>query len=322
MKLADIFCDNLVFQRNKKICIFGTGKGSGSINFCGKTTEFTSEEEEFRVYLPAEQAGGPYEMEIVLNEEQIKLKNILIGDVYIAAGQSNMEFKLRYTSDITFYECSEIRFFEEPHNCDMNMNTSYNNKGWCETKGNTVLDFSAVAYYFAYELYKKTNVPIGIISCNKGASRVDAWTAPEITGTEMYQEFVSEKHYDYTNYRFNQENWLYKNKLLKIVPYAVNSVLWYQGESNARLKEAVYYDKMLAAMIDNWRSLWNDELSFYLVQLMPHPNSNESICWAAIRESQEKVSKVVNDVYLTTLVDTGEAALIHPTRKRKWLWRL
>ncbi len=317
MKLADIFCDNLVFQRNKKICIFGMGTGCGTVEFCGKTTEFVSETEAFRVYIPEEDAGGPYDMKITLNGETKELKNIMVGDVYIAAGQSNMEFKLKSTADIVIRECENIRFFEEPNDSDNNMNVTYNNKGWRTASGDEPLDFSAVAYYFACELYEKTKIPVGIISCNKGASRVDAWTAPEITNTEEYKKFVQEKHTDYDNYKFNQDNWLYKNKLIKIVPYAVNGVLWYQGESNAHHAEAVHYDKMLEAMIDNWRTLWEDNLSFYLVQLMPHPNSNPAIDWAAIREMQEKVSKCKDNVYLTTLVDTGEALLIHPTRKKE-----
>ena len=166
-------------------------------------------------------------------------------------------------------------------------------------------------------LHQQTGVPIGIISCNKGASRVDAWTAPEIVETPEYQQMMTPCHVDYRLCVYNQKSWLYLKKVLPIAPYTVNGVVWYQGESNRLRDEAVYYDKMLAAMIDNWRDIWHDEhLPFYLIQLMPfNEDPANNAAWEIIRQKQEQVAKTVDNVHLATLVITGEHGNIHPAHK-------
>ena len=175
---------------------------------------------------------------------------------------------------------------------------------------------TAVGYYFATHLYEKTGVPIGVISVKWGSSRVDAWTAPEIVYADKYQNLLPVKGDSYYNRLLNQGSWLYLNKLLPVVPYTVNGILWYQGESNGRKEEAVNYAPLLNKLIENWRSIWNEKLSFYLVQIMPYSLAGEKSDWGAIRQAQEYVSKNTDDVYMTTLVKTGEDKLIHPTRKK------
>ena len=110
MYLAEIFTDHMVLQRDKDICVFGYGKGSGEIEFCGKTYTFTSTTEKFYVYLAPQSVGGPYEMMVTLNGSTRVIKDILIGDVYIAAGQSNMELPLCATHNIEYFENENIRF--------------------------------------------------------------------------------------------------------------------------------------------------------------------------------------------------------------------
>ena len=102
MYLAEIFGDHMVLQRDQEICIFGYGRGKGTIDFCGEKYNFTSNCDKFRVYLHSQPAGGPYEMKVTLNGEEIIIKDIMIGDVYIAAGQSNIEYCLGGTYDIEY----------------------------------------------------------------------------------------------------------------------------------------------------------------------------------------------------------------------------
>ena len=315
MKLAEIFCDNMVLQREKDIAVFGTGAGKGCIEFCGQITEFESKDNKFCVYLSPQKAGGPYNMKVNLEGNSFVIKNILIGDVYIAAGQSNMEWLLKNTVDIELEQNDNIRLFTEPNNADDELNITYDMKGWLVNDSQNALNFSAIGYGFASELYKETQVPIGIISCNKGASRVDAWTAPEIVKAEDYQKMLAVKHNDFNAFKFNQNSWLYLNKLLKIVPFTVSGVLWYQGESNRGLEESAYYGELLKLMIENWRNLWNDNLAFYCVQLMPYFESEKYADWAAIRKNQEWASKNIDQVYMVTLQDTNEETQIHPTKK-------
>ena len=316
MQLAEIFNDNMVLQRDREICIFGCGKGELKIEFCGGEYNFVSDSDKFSFYIPSQKAGGPYDMSVTLNGEKRIIKNILIGDVYIAAGQSNIEFTLKDTADIEYFTNENIRFFTEPNSVDEQNNPIKNSKDWIVCNNKKVDDFSAIGYYFANELQKHSGVPVGVISCSKGASRVDAWTAPEYVNTERYRKMQSVRHNDYNVYKFNHNSYLYENKLLNIVPFANSGVLWYQGESNRGNVESAFYAEMLQIMINNWRNIWCDKLPFYIVQLMPYQESETVADWAMIRSQQELVTKKVDNTYLVTLVNTGESDQIHPVKKK------
>lgn len=316
MKLAEIFNDNMVLQRDKEICIFGCGEGELEIEFCGKVYNFISKGDNFKFYLPPHTAGGPYDMKVKLNGQERVIKNILIGDVYIAAGQSNIEFLLKETADIEYYDNQNIRFFTEPNSVDEDNNPIHNSADWLICEDKAADDFSAIGYYFANELQKHTGVPVGVVSCSKGASRVDAWTALEYVEAEHYQEMQKVRHNDYNVYKFNHNSWLYNNKLLNIVPFANSGVLWYQGESNRGNEESAFYAEMLQIMINNWRDIWNDKMPFYCVQLMPYQESETVADWAMIRSQQELASKTIDNLYLVTLVNTGESDEIHPVNKK------
>lgn len=316
MKLAEVFSNDMVFQRGKKICVFGTGDGEGKIEFCGNTVEFKSENGSFRAYLPEMEAGGPYDMIVTLNGEKTTYTNILVGDVYIAAGQSNMQLSLKGTSDIELADNPNIRFFTEPHAYYFENQRTCDLAVWHKCIGEESLGMTAVGYYFAKHLYEQNGVPVGIISSNWGSSRVDAWTAPEIVETEEYQALMPVKGQSYYERLFNQGSWLYLNKILPIVPYTVSGVLWYQGESNSKTEESVTYATRLNMLIENWRDIWNDKLPFYCVQIMPYDIPGTESDWGAIRQQIEYVSKHTEKAYMTTLVKTGEAKLIHPTRKK------
>ncbi len=315
MVLAEIFTDNLVFQRNQKIAIFGFGKGSGCIELCDFKLEFTSHQDTFCVYLPPQNAGGPYELKATLNNETTVLKNILIGDVYIAAGQSNIELPVCKTTDIPIIENSQIRLFTEPNDKDDYGVITHKEAKWNLCTQESINNFSAIGYYVAHILNNEIGIPIGIISCNKGASRIDAWTSPEIVNTEDYQSKVVFKAGEKSSYPFNENNWLYLNKFLNIVPYSACGVIWYQGESSSRENEAEYYCEHLKDLIDNWRTkLQNASLPFYLIQLMPYVNASKD--WAVTRNCQEQAAKTIDNTYLLTLVDTNECDKIHPQKKK------
>ena len=158
MYLADIFGDHMVLQRDREICIFGCGDGEGSIEFCGSRTDFASQNGTFRVYLSPQPAGGPYEMKVTLNGAERILHDIMIGEVYIAGGQSNMEFTLRETGDPERIDNSRIRFFTEPNDADETGRVMRHAAEWNTCEGAAVDSFSAIGYYFALALQKQTGV--------------------------------------------------------------------------------------------------------------------------------------------------------------------
>lgn len=315
MKLADIFTNHMVLQRGCPIALFGEGIGHGTAAIGGTVTEFDANGQ-FLTYLPEMQAGGPYELTVTIGDESVTLTDVLVGDVYLAGGQSNMQFRVEESVDIPRIGNPRVRHFTEGHGANENMDVWYDYTPWQVATEEALEKFSAIGYDVGRMLCEELDVPVGIVSCNIGASRVDAWTAPEIVEAEDYQHMLGAKHGDWHFYKFNQGSWCYLNKLLSIVPYTICGVLWYQGESNRLEEEAVHYDKLLGKMIANWRDLWQKDLPFYIVQIAPH-NDGDWNDWPHIRQAQEKVSKTVPDTYLCTLTRTGEADNIHPTKKHR-----
>ncbi len=313
MKLADIFTNSMVLQRRKPIAVFGSGSGEGKVELCGNTVEFEATDG-WLVHLPAMEAGGPYEMVVTLNDEVVTLTDILVGDVYLAGGQSNMQFRVEESVDIPRIENPNVRVFTEGHGADENRNEWYDYTPWQVATAENLEKFTAIGYDVARMLQEELNVPIGIVSCNLGATRVDAWTAPEIVEEPDYQQMLGNKHWDWHYYKFNQQSWCYLTKLLPLVPYGINGVLWYQGESNRLEEEAVHYHTLMARLIENWRDLWGENLPFYLVQIAPFADGAEND-WPHIRQAQERVAKEVPGAYLVTLGHTGESDNIHPTKK-------
>ncbi|MBQ9557449.1 MAG: hypothetical protein IJU94_02470 [Clostridia bacterium] len=315
MKLADIFCDGMVLQRDKEIRVFGSGKGEGKVAFLGRETPFEADGD-FVVTLPAAPAGGPYTMRVTLGGEEAVIRDILVGDVYLASGQSNMALMLGEIGQEAYSETDSVRYFKEPHFPDDNLDPRLDFKGWEKCSKEASKGFSAVAYYFAAKLNAETGVPVGIVCSSIGASTVDAWTSPEVVDTPEYQSYVAIRHNDFFEYKFNQNCWLFRHKLRPLIPYSFAGVLWYQGESDRRAEEARSYDKMLAALINDWRCRFADELPFYCVQIMPFNEPESEPAWAMIRAGTEKASKALPKTYLVTLFNTGEADNIHPTKKR------
>ena len=315
MKLADIFTSGMVLQRRKPIAVFGDGAGHGRIELDGTAVEFEAQDG-FLVHLPPMEAGGPYDMTVTLDGETTVLTDILIGDVYLAGGQSNMQFRVEESVDIPRIPNDKVRVYTEGHGADENMNVWHDYTPWMVATEENLLKFTAIGYDVARMLQEELNIPIGIVSCNIGASRVDAWTAPEVVENPDYQRMLEVKHWDWHYYKFNQDSWCYRNKLMQVVPYGIAGVLWYQGESNRHPAEAVYYNALLQQMINNWRDLWGENLPFYIVQIAPFADSPEND-WSHIRRCQEFVTHFVPYTYLCTLVHTGEADNIHPTKKHR-----
>lgn len=187
MKLAPIFTDKMVLQRKLPIRVFGTGDGSVTVSFNGETVSGKSESGQWLITLSPLEAGGPYEMDIDLNGEKIILSDILIGDVFLAAGQSNMEMPLFKTEsgfdDSLNCKNENIRYFTVPRRYKKGVdNYGYHFEGilqcdrpWEVCDIDSALHFSAIGHYFAEYIEKELNVPVGIISCNWGGKRVESF---------------------------------------------------------------------------------------------------------------------------------------------------
>lgn len=181
-----LFTDNAVLQRGKDIIVWGTADPGGTVEVELGDNEQQAEVNEqgkWQVTLPAMEAGGPYELEIE-GAEEISLKNIMLGDVWLASGQSNMEWALKtdvdnFEEEIANADFPNIRLFTvERNTSDVPLDSmSVVAGGWLPCSPETVPDFSAVAYFFGRKIHQEQGVPIGLISSNWGGTPAEAWTS-------------------------------------------------------------------------------------------------------------------------------------------------
>lgn len=184
ISLSCLLSDKMVLQRGKETKIWGGSKNSEvlKIDFLEQTYETVANEQgKWEVILYNLEAGGPYDMTIKSNDNSIVIKDILIGDVYVCSGQSNMELPINrvmdlYEDEVNEYSNSNIRRFTILKEYDFNgPQTEVNGSGWLEINPQNAYDCSAVAYFFAKDLYEKYKVPIGRIINAVGGSPVEAW---------------------------------------------------------------------------------------------------------------------------------------------------
>jgi sialate O-acetylesterase len=186
VRLPNVFSDNMVLQRDKAIKVWGwAGPGEKvKVILSGKAAETTAGAYgEWKVELPAMKAGGPHEL-TVTGKNTVKITNILVGEVWVCSGQSNMEFELKWArnaqQEIKDADYPRIRMLLVPRTAaGLPLNDVKARWFVCSPTNDAVADFSAVAYFFGREIHKALNVPVGMIAASQGATQIEVWTAPE-----------------------------------------------------------------------------------------------------------------------------------------------
>ncbi len=321
MKLNAIFNSNMVFAADKPIRIYGDGSGLAEIEFAGMTKKIYSSEDKWLVEFPAMQYGGPYELKAVFETEEVVLDNIYIGNVYVFAGQSNMQFKLKEsTAPDELYESNDIlRLFSTERIEKTDRFTPAD--GWVISKREAVGDWSAIAYLAANEISKEKDIAVGVISAYQGASVIESWL-PKGTCQKLGLELpIESKHYDHTYPDFlawnGEEGILFDYALSQIIPFSVSGVVWYQGESDTSAAEAAIYDKELAALVYTLRDYFDDdELPFVVIQIADFDTRNDEE-WKLLQKKQLEIQDIVENVFTVISSDVCERDNIHPPTKHK-----
>lgn len=353
IKLGSLFKDSAVLQREMKVPVWGWTKAGAkvSVSIDGKSAKGQANDQgEWRVDLPPLKAGGPFEMKISDGSSTVTLKDILVGEVWICSGQSNMDMGHggipEYKPIVAESTKLPIRSFMVEKYVAFDKQTTLNGK-W-ENK----ICNSAVGASFSYHLQKALNVPVGIIQTSWGSSSLEGWMPIEFTEKlphfkQIMENFEKKDKQKVTDllkdcrnktgkitwerkdniYMRTRPNILYNAMMHPLIPYACRGVAWYQGESNTgSLESMLQYKESLQTWIKYLRSVWNKD-DFQLMPVMlprfnrvhkggtsketDHPGARS---WAYMRESMIGITEVPGTGIANT-IDLGLLKNIHPKDK-------
>ncbi len=318
MELAKIFSDNMVLQAGKPIRVFGTGKGTATISFCNITRTVQATDDRWEVEFPPMPYGGPYCMQADLDGTITQIQNIMVGEVILFAGQSNMAFCLKeeqFDFD-TAQDNLQIRNFILPTNEKSAAITNC----WQFCKKENLQKWSAVGYHATVQLAKETEATIGMIELAQGASIIQSFMNPALFEVHpeiaLSQEEIKLLNHTHDNYFWNEYSHIYHNHFVSIVPFSVGNIVWYQGESNATGIEAPLYKDMLKVFLQMLRTELRDEAIYVVVvQICDYLPRANSPAWKTIQDAQIKIQQELANVVTVTSKDVCSHDNIHPPYK-------
>lgn len=318
-----------------------TDKREITVEFNGQKKKATIKNGKWMAKLDPMPAGGPYTMTVTDGENTITAQDMYVGEVWVCSGQSNMERQLGprpYQPIITDWEKERdaanyplIREYYVPLNSADEPVEDIGSK-WVVCSPETVQEFSAVGYLFASDLHKAlNNVPVGMIFSAYGGTPAEAWTSREaLEAHPDFRKYIDKYEQSIIDYAKNLAKYTkegsqgkppknpvtqshaygqYNAMISPLQPYAIQGVLWYQGEANRNRAEE--YKTLFPYMIKDWRTTWNQgDFPFLYVQIAPFKDCNPEI-----REAQLFALKNTNNTAMVVTTDCGDAEDIHPANK-------
>lgn len=325
IKVASVLGDNMVLQRNTEVKLWGTADPNQKLTIAtswnkAKLSTTANDKGEWLVKATTTEAGGPYMVTIAAGKEKVQLKNILLGEVWLCSGQSNMQMPVNGYNDqpvkgsneaIANSSNTQIRLFTVNHASMETPQDTCSGK-WEVAAPKTVGNFSAIAYFFANRLQKTLGVPVGVLNSSWGGSRIEAWINAETM--QKFPESLKSTTQEKTPPHHRAAH-LYNGMIAPIKNLAIKGALWYQGESNRG--EYQYYAALQKAMVNQWKNDFGlQELPFYFVQIAPYRYSNsKNILSGKFYDEQLKSSLEIPNAGMVATVDLGEEFCIHPSEK-------
>jgi sialate O-acetylesterase len=319
--LPNVLSDNMVLQRNSEVTIWGWANPQEEVVITPSWNhqEYkikASNQAKWEMNIPTPKEGGPF-MISIKGYNEIVLKNILIGEVWICSGQSNMEMSASWgikngDEEVKKAMNSNIRFFMIPK---LTATSPQNNVlgNWTECTPEMMKYFSATGYFFAKRLQEQLkNVPIGLIGSNWGGTPAEIWTPEEVIQKDAVL-LESAKTRKEERYGPNQPGRAFNAMIYPLTGFKIAGVIWYQGESNVG---STVYDKTFSALITSWRELWNYEFPFYYVQIAPYKYGENHFGGVEIRNAQRKVLQEIPNTGMAITSDISAIDDIHPKDKK------
>ncbi|WP_373551961.1 sialate O-acetylesterase [Haliscomenobacter sp.] len=319
VSLPAIFSDNMVLQQNSELIIWGWGKPMEKISintpWNGNTlnTEATNQGL-WSVFVKTPKGSmTPYNLTIK-GYNEIVLKNVLFGEVWLCSGQSNMEWSANMGINSAQDEVKQanypnIRFFSVIHRTATTLQIDLEGQ-WAECSPASMQNFSAVAYFFARKLQADLKVPIGMINSSWGGTPAECWM-PSDAFDDNDLISTAAKKLEPVRWGPTEIARIYNAMIEPITKFKIAGALWYQGESN--VTTAYAYKETMTALITSWRKKWGQDFPFYYCQIAPYRYGNPAE-GAALRDAQRRTLSVPNTGMVVTS-DIGDTSDIHPRNK-------
>jgi len=331
VKLPPVLGSGMVLQRDLPVPVWGWADAGEkvSVSFAGQTkTSKAGDNGKWMVKLDPLKANDKPANLTITGSNKISLDNVLVGEVWICSGQSNMEWSIRASmnanEEITASDHPQIRLFNVPGHTTSSLPQEAGKGNWQVCSPKTSSGFSAVGYYFGRRLHKELEVPVGLIGSNWGGTRIEPWTT--LAGFESVPQ-LSKIANQVKNYKADTQvggrspSAIYNSMVHPLTPFAMRGGIWYQGESNGG--EGVTYYHKKHALVNGWRKAFqNKDLGFYWVQLanfqLPKNNPAGGDGWAKIREAQTQALDIPHTgmAVAIDLADAHNPRDIHPRNKQ------
>lgn len=351
LQMPMVYSDNMVLQRDIPLNISGTAnageKVTVGINGQKQTTQ-AGNNGKWTVTLTPLKAGGPFTLSVQAKSKSLLYKNVLVGEVWLCSGQSNMAFMLKQAvtakEAIAGAKNPNIRLFDmkprwETYAVEWDATVLdslsrlqyYKEASWKECTPENAASFSAIGYYLGKMLADSLGVPVGLINNAVGGSPCEAWIdrrtlqyeLPDMlndyTKNDMLQEWVRERAALNVKKASNKQQrhpyepcYLFESGILPLAQYPIKGVAWYQGESNAHNMEL--YEELFPMMVNSWRKQWNNqEMPFVYVQL----SSLNRPSWPCFRDAQRKLMERIPNAWMVVSSDKGDSLDVHPRMKKE-----
>ena len=317
--LPSVFADNMVLQQNSEVAIWGWSDPGETIRIIASWNKDTvkvkaDNSSKWTTSIKTIAAGGPYSIQI-LGNGKVQLNNVMLGEVWICSGQSNMEMSVNWklingeeeaakaaNANIRIFHVEKTGAEYPQQNC---------NASWAVCSPESMRASSAVGYFFARELQQKLNVPVGIIVSAWGGTPAEVWIEKSLVeNNPVLNKSKYNEHFDGWP---GEAGTTYNSMIAPIVPYGIAGAIWYQGESNCG--NYPIYSLLMKTLIENWRADFKKDFPFYFVQIAPFAYGEKGTS-EYLREQQELASRTIPKTGMAVISDlVDDIKDIHPKNK-------
>ena len=343
LKLATLFSDHMVLQREKPVPVWGWADPGEkvTVTFGGQTKAATADSAGKWLTrldsMPASADGRELSAVSSKPGRKVAVTDVLVGEVWLGSGQSNMAMRVSGALDFPKEQAAanlpRIRMFTEESQASSSPQADATGS-WAVCAPDTVGKFSATLYFFGREIHRELDVPVGLINSSVGGTPIQSWidlstqnAIPELKATlksapkakakpkpEATPAPTKPSNPPAQNKQKGGPGGLFNGKIAPLVPYAIRGAVWYQGEANTKSPTPEIYQRQLATLVTDWRKRWSDEFPFAWVQLPNFNNPGEG--WPRVREAMLKTLRLPRTGMAVT-IDIGMPDNIHPLNKQE-----